>query len=583
MTHWLPLIAIALAVLLASVRLCRAPRPAPLRLAALLLLQLGAAVLLYFTLIPPDRPGQPHTLVIATGGAIAAQLAAQPAAIQLRLPEAPALPGVTTVPDLATALRQHPGTRALVIVGDGLPARDRDTALPPLQFVASAAPRGLVELLAPPLLAPGARFSVSSRVQGMPQVRVELLDPAGHRADIATPDADGRVRLGASARDAGEVEFALRVLDAHGKVLDQLPVPVRVRDVPAPALRLLSGAPGPELKYLQRWASDIGAKLQTGIQLGGGVQLGDAPQALDAASLAKLDLLLLDERRLAALSASQRATLTTAMRDGLGVLVRMGGPLDGNARRALRDWGIATRGGEQTAPVKLRADSSAGEDDASASPLPSLERFTLGIVGSAAVPLLHGADGSGIGAWRAVGQGRIGVLPVSDSYTLVLAGHGERHAELWNRVLATLARPLPASPLSQLPAWGWSGERNTLCALPAGAQVIAPDGTATALLPDPQAGNCSGWWPAQAGWHTLVAGDTQASVLLLDPDNARALHAQQARDATFALHAHAGNGNGNDAPTPIPGPRWPWMLAFVLVAALLWWLERRRPIGTPSP
>jgi hypothetical protein len=27
---------------------------------------------------------------------------------------------------------------------------------------------------------------------------------------------------------------------------------------------------------------------------------------------------------------------------------------------------------------------------------------------------------------------------------------------------------------------------------------------------------------------------------------------------------------------PVAGSRWPWWLAFVLCASLLWWLERRR-------
>lgn len=572
MSHWLPLSAIVLAVLLGSARLSRAPRPAPLRLGVLLLLQLLAAALLYFTLLPPARPGQAETLVIATRGATTAQLAAQAPALRLRLPEAPQLADATPVPDLATALRQHPGTRALVIVGDGLPARDRDLPVPPLQFVPGPAPRGLVELHGPPPLAPGARFSVGSRVQGLAQVRVELRDPAGHRVAIATPDADGRVQLHASARDAGEVEFALRVLDADGKVLDQLPVPVRVREVPAPALRLLSAAPGPELKYLQRWASDTGARLQTGIQVGGGVQLGDAPASLDAASLARLDLLLLDERRLAALSSAQRAVLTEAMRTGLGVLVRMGGPLEGNARRALRDWGLTTRGGEQTGPLKLPVDSLAA-DTASSTPLPALERFLLEVEDETAVPLLRAADGSGIGGWRAVGQGRLGVLPVTDSYTLVLSGHADAHAELWNQVLATLARPVPASPLRHLPGWVWAGERSALCNLPDGTRIQAPDGELTTPVVDPQARNCSGWWPQQAGWHRISADEDSAGVLVIDPADASALHTQATREATAALRGSTGTGVA--AMVPVPAPRWPWLLAFVLVAGLLWWLERR--------
>ncbi|MNM98234.1 hypothetical protein D3C81_1107600 [compost metagenome] len=237
------------------------------------------------------------------------------------------------------------------------------------------------------------------------------------------------------------------------------------------------------------------------------------------------------------------------------------------------------RGGDRTAPVRLVA-GTADNADANTT-VPMLERFTLTSSGNDVQPLLHAADGMGVGSWRGIGQGRLGVLPISDSYTLVLAGHAAHHAELWNRVLATLARPLPATPLSQLPAWGWADERNTLCGLPAGAQVLAPDGTRTALLPDPQANNCSGWWPTQPGWHSIIAGDATATVLLLNPSDARALHAQQTRDATHVLRGHTHQNSAHSI--PVPGPRWPWLLAFVLTAALLWWLERRRPTKTTSP
>ncbi|MGB3393192.1 MAG: hypothetical protein WBA56_07110, partial [Stenotrophomonas sp.] len=409
------------------------------------------------------------------------------------------------------------------------------------------------------------------RVQGLPQARVELLDPAGQRVALATPAEDGRVRLSASVREAGDVAFTLRALDADGMLLEQLPVPVRAHAMPAPALRLLAGAPGPELKYLQRWAADIGAHLQTGITVGGGMQLGDAPRTPDAGNLAKLDLLLLDERRLAALSSAQRAAIATAMRDGLGVLVRVGGTLDASTRHTLREWGLQARGDGQATAVRWRdAGTRAGSNDVAL----NLERFTLDFTGTDVVPLLHAADGSALGGWRAIGQGRLGVLPVSDSYTLVLAGHADAHAELWNAVLATLARPLPTPALQQLPTWAWAGERTALCGLPPGSEAEAPDGTRSALLPDPQAGQCSGWWPQQAGWHRIIAGEQSTGVRVIDPTEAPALHARITSDATLALRGSGAAAAGTTQ--AMPGPRWPWLLAFVLAAALLWWLERRR-------
>lgn len=574
MMSWLPLLLIVLAVLLGSLRFALAPRPSAPRLAALLVLQLLAAVLLYFTLQPPARPGHAGTLLVASAGADAAALASVPAAAVVRLPEAAALRDATPVPDLATALRQHPGTRDVVIVGQGLPARDRDVALPAVRFLPNAAPRGLVELQAPPLLAPGAGFNVHARVQGLPGARVELLDPAGHRVAIAAPDKVGRVTLGASARDAGDVLFALRVLDERGLVLDQLPVPVRVRAITAPTLRLLAGAPGPELKYLQRWATDIGANVQTSMLVGGGLQLGDAPAALDAATLARLDLLVLDERRLAALSAAQRNAISAAVRAGLGVLVRTSGALDGNARRALREWGLQVRGGDQTRPIALQGSTNEGQDATTL----SVERFNIDISSPDVVPLLVAADDSAIGGWRALGLGRVGLLPITDSYALVLAGHAGAHAELWNAVLSAVARPStnPAPPA--LPAWAWSGERISLCGLKAPVSVIAEDESRTALLPDPAAGGCVAAWPQHAGWHRIDAAGQQESLLLLDPAKAAAMHAQQMREATLALSG----GVTRTAPLPIPGPRWPWLLGFVIVAAALWWFERRRTVQSAS-
>ena len=75
----------------------------------------------------------------------------------------------------------------------------------------------------------------------------------------------------------------------------------------------------------------------------------------------------------------------------------------------------------------------------------------------------------------------------------------------------------------------------------------------------------------------LVTNSLQ-SMLLLDPEKAVALHAQQMRDATFALSGSA----VRTTPLPIPGPRWPWLLGFVLIASLLWWLERRRTGGAAA-
>ncbi|MCC7633226.1 hypothetical protein [Stenotrophomonas rhizophila] len=604
-THGIAL-ALAVIVLLGSARLLWPPRQGSrLRLAALLVLQAASAALLYLTLVPPSVTAVAHRLTVLTANAAALQATTAVGDTVIALPEAAPGAGSMRAPDLATALRQHPGTQSLRVIGDGLPARDRDTALTAqVSWIASAPPRGWVALQPPAITAPGAVFAVRARAQGVATASAELLDPAGVVVDRARIAGDGRVRLQGVARASGRSEFSLRLLDAGQHVVDTMVVPLRTVDQPAPRVLIVAGAPGPELKYLRRWATDTGLAVQAQASAGGGVMLGDAPVALNAARLAASDVLILDERSLAALDGAQRGAVQQALRNGLGVLVRTSGPLSDSARQALRRWGLAISGSNQSVSLTLPADPdpallqarrgpqrpasqrTAHTDEADtasrSAAAPALEQLSLRAADAGA--LLHDAKGAAIGGWRSIGQGRLALLPVTDSYRLVLAGRDDRHAELWSGVLTTLARPLPASatirPGSGTP---WAGERIALCNLPGPIQVRAPDGSGTTLVIDPSSGaeHCAGYWPQQPGWHQLQHGDAIQALYVFDPAGARALYRQQLRDANAV---HLGDAAHASAATHrVPGPGWPWLLAFVLVSGLLWWLERRRPRADSAP
>lgn len=603
MAAWIA-IALALITVVGSVRILLVePRlawlPSPRR-TALLVLQALSALLLYFTLLPPPRSVDAGQLTVLTGNAASAGTVPVGATV-IALPEA--APGAEAVraPDLATALRQHPGSTSLLLVGDGLSARDRDTALPArVSLQSPAAPLGWLELQPPSATAPGALFEVAARAGGVTGARAELLDPAGVVVDRAALDAQGGVRLHGTARAAGRSEFTLRLLDAQQHGVDSIPVPQQTVDAPAPRVLILASAPGPELKYLRRWATDTGLAVQAQASAGGGVVLGDAPVALSAARLAATDVLVLDERSLAALGADQRALVRQALRDGLGVVVRSSGALGDGVRQALREWGLPVTGGTRASPLALPADPDAALLQARRGPVrpaanptayieeadtashsaapPALERFDVNAAGAEA--LLQDAQGNAVGGWRSVGRGRVAVLPVTDSYRLVLAGRDDRYAELWSGVLATVARALPGAPTVRLAtATPWAGERLTLCDVPSGTQVRSPEGHRVTVQVDPASGSqhCAGYWPQQPGWHQLQHGDTVQAFYVFDRESAQPLHRQQVRLATEQrLAATTTTATGSRG--GMPGPRWPWLLGFIAVAGLLWWLERRRPV-----
>lgn len=594
---WIAL-ALALIVAIASVRQLRGSPARRGRQWMLIGLQVIAATLLYFCLVPPthQRPGG-GLVVLAADAVNAGALPASDGPLLL-LPEAADVPGGQRVPDLATALRQHPAS-TLTLVGAGLVARDRDAVLPPdVRWQPAAAPRGWVALQAPADVAPGARFDVQAQARGVVHAKAELLDPADSVVDRVDVADDGRVQLSGIARAEGRSVFRLRLLDADGHVVDSTPLPQQT--LPAAPLRVLvrASAPGPELKYLRRWAADAGIRVQLQADTGAGLSVGDGVVTFDAASLARNDLLLLDERSLAALGAGQLAAVRQALRDGLGVLVRTAGAPSAVARQRLRDLGLPLQGDGSSHSIELPGDGESallaarrgplaagtlptrdGEEadrSSHSATLPALEALALQTPGSNA--LLHDSAGKVVGGWRAVGKGRVGLLPLTDSWRWVLAGRDDRHGELWSSVVATLARAQGNGDALWSPQpITWADERQALCGAQAPLQAFTARGDGVPLIVDGTSGahRCAGWWPRDAGWQRLQHGDTVVWRYVFDPKDAAALHRQAVVDATTQRLATRTLANAS-AMQPVTGSRWPWWLAFVACAALLWWLERRR-------
>ncbi|MDO7835367.1 carboxypeptidase regulatory-like domain-containing protein [Sphingobium sp. HBC34] len=572
---------LCLAVLVASLRLLLWHRAAGaqaslLRLALLLLLQPLAAALLHTALFPPTTTAGTSSLRVATAGTSRLAAAAGGAPLIL-LPQAPAIGGGEAVPDLATALRRHPGVTSLTVLGNGLGPRDIDAARGlTVQYDPPPLSTGILHLAPPPTVAPGARFTVGAILTGLPTATVELIDPAGRVTDSAAPDRDGHVLLAGTARAAGAITFTLRVRqDRH--IVEQADVPVRVEDSARPRLLILAGAPGAEVKYLRRWAIDAGYDVTTQMSAGGGVALGDAPVAITPASLRRFDAAIVDDRSWT----GARGALLAAVRGGMGLVLRAGGPIDGATRSQWQALGFGLTGPAGVAPLALpKADAEPvartrygiGSTEAPidiATPedyLPEISRLAMTPGGSGAVPLLRDAGGATLAAWRALGRGRIALFTGIDSYALTLTGRRDLHGDWWSAMLDSVARP--AAGIRVITNSGWTGERMTLCGLSSEGRV---DGRVRIL---PVAG-CGGYWPDRAGWHELNGKDGVRAFYIQPANALPVMRAARDRQAMALLPATA----ASRAATMLPdrtGAAWPWWLAWLAVSAFLWWLERSR-------
>ncbi|HEX8472127.1 MAG TPA: hypothetical protein VF633_13535 [Brevundimonas sp.] len=600
---------LAVAVCAAWIRLILWRRAAPAlappvwRFATLMALQPVWAALLFLGLFPPGRPVAGGVLTIVTANAARPVTGPHPIA----MPEFSAT-GIERAPDLGTALRRYPDTRGIRVLGDGLTARDRDAARDlTIDFTPGAPRPGLTSLTPPGPVAPGMRFQSGGQVAGLRDAVVDLLDPAGRVTDTQTVDADGRFMVSGTTRAAGLATFVVRVRDRSGRVAEQADLPVRIQADSAPRLLILAGAPGPEVKYLRRWATDAGFSVNTQMSAGAGIQLGDPAIAVNGATLRQFDVAVIDDRSWSGLGGAREAVLA-AVRGGMGLVMRTSGPLDGSARASWRSLGFSLNGPDVLGPVALppvadaavaRTRSGIGSPDApgdlaAVEPIiPELNRLAATPGGSETVPLVRDAGGAILSVWRAMGLGRVAVFTGVDSYGLTLTGHGGLYGDWWSEMLSTVARPTAGPPV--IPGSAWVGDRVSLCGLGSQVRVEQPDGAIRALIADPVAAGCAGFWPVAPGWHLLrmggpdvrpngvANGREQVSPFFVQPaDKLVGIRSARDRDATLMLA-------GSAPPTVLtgpartqPGPSWPWLLAWLLVGTILWWFERSS-LGRTAP
>lgn len=634
-----------------------------------LLLQAALIAVLWRLFYPPSVELPTATLLVLTAdhGLDGATPLAQDEALQslpadvraeiahagrvIALPEAGALPAAlvspgTTVPDLATALRQTPAAR-LIVLGQGLPARDRDLARTlPLRHLPAAPARGIVELRLPPQPRPGAWWSLHGRVQPVSQGwQLRLFDPAGAEQARLEPAADGRFELTARAPIVGRHLYRLELLDGPEQVIERISVPIEIESAPPLRLALHTAAPNPESKYLRRWALDAGLALDSRQPLRPGLTLSSGAASTTprnrAEDWAQTDLLIIEDRVWRSWRPTERAAARAAVEAGMGLLLRLTEAPDttttalyaelgfrvGSADLPLsvqlppRPGGGGCRPVEPSSSAALTADTDQPAGCAAAAMI-ELTRRPLEVSAAQSTPLLRNADGNPLGLWRPLAAGRVGLLWLSDSYRLALANEPAEHADHWSNWVGTLARAqgLAVLAIDALPAQLWVDERATLCG--PWRSVLDPTGKVTSLLPDPQAANCSGWWPTQVGWHRLTrpadstatssaTASTGPGTLTTNPepgastdtdlaerwvyvrgsDDGVALYRQQTQDWMSAHRSvepiDKSNPQAVDAGEPASSTirtqellptssRWFWWSSFWLLASALWWLERPR-------
>jgi hypothetical protein len=557
-------VVIAAAALFAAWRSMRAERSAAWRV-ILPLLQLIAALAFWLLLFPPNTALRLDALTVLTPGASVKQRSSLPITQRVvALPGADAPTSVERVPDLATALRLHAATRSVDVIGSGLPPRDLNAVGTRGLSFEAAPSRGIVELDAAAEAPVGAQWTLRGRAAGSAS-QVQLRDVSGAVVDHANVGSDGAFVLSAMGRAAGPALFKLQALDKEQSVVDQASVPVVFRGGAALTMLLRAAGPDPDQKYWRRWASDAGVKLAAAIALSESLALRDGDVVLDAATLANADLLVLDERTWTALTADEKSALLAAVDQGLGVLLRVTGAVDAAVATEWAQLGLPLMATDSARSISL--DRQLGLRD----PLPLTAAPAK--FGEGAQAFIRSDDGDALAAWSARGKGRIGALLLIDSFRLTLQGEGGRYGGLWAGIVGQLARPRTQIQPPPLPLQAWVDERQTLCQLAGNVHLFDAAQKEQTLLIEQ---GCAAFWPELAGWYSLRTASDAWPFYVRAADDAAGLRAARDGAATQALIADASALSGAASEQgAVPMPRWPLLIAWLLLTALIWWRERR--------
>lgn len=522
------------------------------------------AILLWLVLYPPlIEKARVEAIVLSPG--VSAQQLAQLEFVSPILALSGAITAERSIeyaPDLATALRRNPAIGDLRVLGDGLPERDRDPlGQRGLSFEPGADLRGLIDVQSPAVVRAGALWTIQGTVAGVDSGQVRLLDRSAAVAADAFLDESGQFRLSVAAKTAGEAVYRLQVLDASDSMIDELPLGIVIRAGDSINSVILAGAADPETKYLRRWIIDSGSTVASRISLSRGIEQRQDDIDLSAAVLEQTDLLIVDERAWAGLPASSKASIKSALEQGMGLIMRVSGPLSSTIRTEWAELGFQIENADLARSARV---VDAGHEI-------ELTRMPLRIAADDSVPMLTATDGSVLALWRAFGQGRIALWLPLDSWHLSTSGDKTRYGTLWSEAFSTLARARGTTAAS-LPWMARVDQRAVICGIGPDAVIENDRAQRQRLLIDSEAGNCAAWWPTEAGWHHLVDSDQREPIFVLAADEATNLIRHETRAATHQLVHPASSAAVYRARMQ----RWPLFFAWLLISAGFWWWQRRQ-------
>lgn len=415
------------------------------------LLASSVAVLCFALFIFPisyqvKRPERPHEINLLSTGAIkdsVKNLKGRLLTSDARLFQSLKVPKLNLIADLPYFLKSQPEINQLNIYGYGLNADElpalRDYRL---SFHPSAIPEGLISASWNSRLKSSEALVIQGIYNQEGTVPVKLLlQGLGENPDslIIKTKGENTFSLKGRPRQTGQAVYHLIAL--RGKdTLAKEPVPVEVQPAMPLKILLLAAHPDFEYKFLKNWLFEKQYPLIFRSRISKDKYSTDFLNTentnvskINASLLNKMDLLLIDEEELAALSAEELTSIRRAVDSGLGLVLRITG---------LKATTVISKpfGRYESPELKNKTLTvQLPEQNRAFGPLPS-EQVVFLRTSEAAQPMLIEKTGKVLVDSRISGMGKVTATVVPATYHWLLNGRKEDYSDFWSTLLTRTAR-----------------------------------------------------------------------------------------------------------------------------------------------
>jgi hypothetical protein len=491
------------------------------------------------------------------------------------------------IPNLSYFLKSNPNIQKLKIYGYGLSAAElEDLKGYQIVFHPSTNPSGIISANWPAKLKTSESLQVQGTYQNSGSETVKLLlKGLGKTVDSISIEAKSNKSFSfkTNPKQTGKAVYELIALQKKDTLAKE-PVPVQVGDQAPMKVLILASFPDFEYKFLKNWLYENQYPLAFRSQISKNKYASDFLNMdgfnlnqISPASLKKIDILIIDEEELAAISPGERTSIDLAVKNGMGLLIRIA-----NLKASTTLSGKFSRFESPVLKGKT-LNLTLAEDHFKFNPLP-LEQALFLKANQSDKPLIVDASGKTVVNSSINGYGKVLISTLSSTYNWLLSGQKTDYTTYWSKLLANAARKrneiLAVNISPQFPVVNQKIRVVTDLAESDKLPILKIDNIQ--LSPRQNMELPFQWdalyWPQRAGWINLQINQTIEPIYIYPKTDWQALKNQQILNDTqeFIKNQNLTETKSNIIDTVIEEEVSIWwvFIGFLFASAFLWYESR---------